>query len=511
MGFSSKVPWLKGVIGWPGWAECVALIPAMMLGWVWFGPLGTVVIIGAVVPVLLVATRRIRKSSGSSAQGRASAIASRDTIVETLNANSRIYDATGRGSACLIMCLDEPDRIAGEFGQGARDRAMQEIGTRLRGALRERDVLARLDATRFAVALEPMQRLDLEAAIQIAGRLKSAVEEPVSIDATTAYFSVSVGFCLSSRAPEPTGQSVLNSAETALAEARRNGPSAIRAYTRDMGQAADDREALRNEVETALERGDILAFFQPQLSTDTGEIAGFEALVRWQHPVRGLLNPAEFLPAVLACGLGRRLSEAMLHQALTALRNWDRAGFVVPSVGINFSREELSDPNLVATIKWELDRFELAPGRLNIEILESVIATSDEDIVVRNIAELSKLGCGIDLDDFGTGHASISSIRRFAVDRLKIDRSYVTRVDSDQSQQQLVGAILSMAERLGLTTLAEGIETIGEHAHLAQLGCAFVQGFAISRPLPFSATIEWMHKHRTKLTASAGLSQKRTG
>jgi diguanylate cyclase (GGDEF)-like protein len=511
MGFGSKVPWLKRVIGWPGWAECVALIPAMILGWVWFGPLETFVLIGAVVPVLLVVTRRMHKSMDASLQTRPPAIASRDSIIETLNENCRIYDSTGRGSACLVICLDEPDRIVDEFGQAACERAMQEIGTRARDALRERDLLARLDATHFAVALEPLPRLDLEAAIQIAGRLKAAAEEPLSVDATTAYFSVSVGFCLSSRAPELTGLSVLNSAETALEEAQRNGPSAIRAYTRDMGQAADDREALRNEVETALERGDIIAYFQPQLSTDTGEIAGFEALARWQHPVRGLLNPAEFLPAVLACGLSRRLSEAMLHQALTALRNWDRAGFAVPGVGINFSREELSDPNLVATIKWELDRFELAPGRLNIEILESVIATSDDDIVVRNIAELSKLGCGIDLDDFGTGHASISSIRRFAVNRLKIDRSYVTKVDSDQSQQQLVGAILSMAERLELSTLAEGIETIGEHAHLAQLGCAFVQGYAISRPMPFSTTIEWMHKHRTKLAASSGLSQKRTG
>ena len=147
----------------------------------------------------------------------------------------------------------------------------------------------------------------------------------------------------------------------------------------------------------------------------------------------------------------------------------------------------------------ELDRFDLSPDRLNVEILETVIALSPDDTITRNIKLLSDLGCQIDLDDFGTGHASLSSIRRFAVQRIKIDRSFVTRVDRDAEQQRMVAAILMMAEKLGLETLAEGVETAGEHATLAQLGCGHVQGFGIALPMPFEQTALWIRSHVSKL------------
>ena len=198
----------------------------------------------------------------------------------------------------------------------------------------------------------------------------------------------------------------------------------------------------------------------------------------------------------------------MLFQTLNAMRAWDRAGYHVPAVAVNFCKEELRNPKLVEKLCWELDRFELAPERLTIEILETVVAETENDMVVRNIAALAEIGCGIDLDDFGTGHASITSIRRFAVNRIKIDRSFVTRLDSDAGQQRMVTAILSMAEQLGLQTLAEGVETLAEHAMLAQLGCSHVQGFVIARPMPFQDTIGWREHHRMKLQATTNLGRK---
>ena len=265
---------------------------------------------------------------------------------------------------------------------------------------------------------------------------------------------------------------------------------------------------LRKQVETALDGDLSVAHFQPQLSTDTGIVSGFEALARWKHPERGLLAPAEFLSAIMSTGLSTRLGEVMLYQTLNALRAWDRAGYHVPSVAVNFCKEELRNPKLVEKLRWELDRFDLAPSRLTIEILETVIAETDNDMVVRNIAALAEIGCGIDLDDFGTGHASITSIRRFAVNRIKIDRSFITRVDADPAQQRMVTAILSMAERLGLQTLAEGVETVAEHAMLAQLGCSHVQGYVIARPMPFQDTIGWLEQHRMKLKATAKLGRR---
>ena len=161
--------------------------------------------------------------------------------------------------------------------------------------------------------------------------------------------------------------------------------------------------------------------------------------------------------------------------------------------------------------KWELGRFDLTPNRLSVEVLETVVASNDDDMITRNINALSALGCQIDLDDFGTGHASISSIRRFSVSRIKIDRSFVAKVDKDRDQQRMVSAILTMAEQLDLDTLAEGVETGGEHAMLAQLGCRHVQGYGLGRPMPFAATLDWLHAHRAKLTRTPQIGRTENG
>ena len=293
-----------------------------------------------------------------------------------------------------------------------------------------------------------------------------------------------------------------------MVEARRNGPNAIRAYSSEMKTQSVFCNALKDEATQALAEGEIRPWYQPQISTDTGKVTGFEALARWVHPDRGTIPPAEFLPALQTAGLMERLGEVMLFQALTAMRSWDQAGFHVPAIGVNFSDSELRNPKIVEKVRWELDRFDLAPERLTVEILETVVSTGSNDTVSRNLAGLAELGCNIDLDDFGTGNASIGHIRRFAVGRIKIDRSFVMKVDLDPDQQRLVAAILTMAERLELDTIAEGVETTAEHAMLSQLGCGHVQGFGIARPMPFENTIAWMEHHRRKLTKAPEISKK---
>jgi diguanylate cyclase len=186
-------------------------------------------------------------------------------------------------------------------------------------------------------------------------------------------------------------------------------------------------------------------------------------------------------------GLSDRLGATMLHAALAAVRSFDDAGSHLPCVAVNFSAGELRNPGIVDRVRWELDRFGLAPDRLTVEVLETVIDTTGDDMVTRSLAGFAALGCGIDLDDFGTGHAAIGSIRRFSVQRVKIDRSFVRRIDTDADQQNVVSAMILMAERLGLDTLAEGVETAAEQATVARLGCRHVQGFAIARPMPEAA------------------------
>ena len=330
--------------------------------------------------------------------------------------------------------------------------------------------------------------------------IKGAVEKPISLGDATIYVSASVGICLDTYFHQDNGQKMVEAAEIALIAAQRNGPSSIRSYSPDMRKIRGGGTVASAEIDKALENGEILPWFQPQISTDTGKVTGFEALARWEHPERGTIAPAEFLPKIQQAGKMERLGEVMLSKALESLKEWDRLGIEVPKVGVNFSPEELSNPKLIRKVEWELDRFNLTPDRLAVEILETVVATSPDDMVARNISGLSELGCQIDLDDFGTGHASISSIRRFDIQRLKIDRSFVMKVDQDQEQQRMVSAILLMAERLELDTLAEGVETAGEHVMLSQLGCRHVQGFGIGKPMPMGKTQAWVSDHLAKLS-----------
>lgn len=476
-------------------SKTLAFLPGIILGSYWLGGEMALLGIALTLPVFIA----LFGGEGRAAHDGLTGFGLREGIENALDEAVQSGTRSGRSTAAIAVELDDYSGLVGRLGHKACDDILCRTADRLRGVLRDQDMIARLDGATFAIAVAPVRRADLEALIQIAARMQSAVSEPVSLDATTVYVSCSVGFCLRSRAPDDTGASMLEAAEQALSEARLNGPSAIRGYSAEMQHRTKAQAVLIEEVVAALEDGQILPWFQPQVSTDTGEVTGFEALARWHHPDRGMIAPCDFLPAIEQAGLLERLGEVILYHSLTSLKQWEKNGFTVPQVGVNFSSAELRNPKLVEKIRWELDRFDLAPERLTVEVLETVVADMGDDIITRNIAGLATLGCAVDLDDFGTGHASIANIRRFAVGRIKIDRSFIMKVDSDPEQQRMVAAIITMAEQLNLETLGEGVETIGEHAMLAQLGCGHVQGFGLARPMPFADTLEWMQKHRDKL------------
>jgi EAL domain-containing protein (putative c-di-GMP-specific phosphodiesterase class I) len=323
------------------------------------------------------------------------------------------------------------------------------------------------------------------------------------------FLSASVGFCGSAAlAKSADGEDMFEAASMALAEAVTNGPSAIRAWSQNMRKAHTAQKSLTKETQKALSNGQIQPWFQPQVCTSTGRVTGAEALARWIHPERGIIPPAQFLRSLDEAGLSSQLGEIVLRHSLTALRTWDSAGLDVMRVSVNFSDTELRDPKLVEKILWELDRFGVPPHRLGVEVLENVIADSPDGTVCHNIERLTEAGCFIDLDDFGTGHASISALRRFKVHRLKIDRSFVTRVDRDEEQRRMLAAVLGMADRLGIETLAEGVESVGEHALLAQLGCDHVQGFGIARPMPADQLVDWWRSYKDKIADAQNLGRQ---
>lgn len=365
--------------------------------------------------------------------------------------------------------------------------------------MRPGDVLFALEDGSLVVVLQPSQRLDLAGMVRIAGRLQLVVQQPMDLADGVAQVTCCIGFCLADQLVDRSGRAVLEAAQLAMEEAGHAGPGAIRAYSADLAKARADRDALRTAFPDAVAAGQIVAHFQPQLSTDSGDISGFEVLARWQHPDHGCLTPGQFLPALAGTSLIALLGREMLRQGLEALAAWDRAGLRLPRVAVNVDPVELRDPEMPERLAWTLDACQLAPTRLTLEVLESVIAGADDAIIARNLSRIADLGCGVDLDDFGTGNTSITTIRRFALQRLKIDRSFVRNIDTDRDQQALTTAILSLAEQLGLDCLAEGVETQAEHAMLAQLGCGHVQGYVIASPMPVEAVAPWVIQHRSRI------------
>lgn len=440
-----------------------------------------------------------RRGMPGGPRDRVTGLVQRDGFEAALDATRADCTRTGLQSACLMIDYDDFAGFAARHGQSAADAAMARGADRLLGALRSGDTVARIGDGRFAICLAPVRQMDLELGIQLAGRLQTALEDALPLGGVTIYLSASVGFCLSHRAPGDDGQAWADAARAALAEAQGSGPSGIRAFTPDIARRRAARSDLLGDAAAALDSGQIRAWFQPQVSTDTGQVSGFEALARWTHPVQGVIPPDRFLPALAEAGLLARLTEVMLTQALGALRDWDAAGAAVPRISINLSQADLNTPRLTERLVWDIDRFGLTPDRLGLEVLETVLSDGPGDAVARNLSRLGEAGFHIDLDDYGTGHASIAMIRRFPVRRIKIDRSFVTRADRDPEQQRLVSALLTMAERLELGTIAEGVETVGEHALLAQLGCQHVQGYGIARPMPADRTLSWLQAHDRNL------------
>ncbi|WP_223274989.1 bifunctional diguanylate cyclase/phosphodiesterase [Tateyamaria sp. syn59] len=491
--------------------QMLAFLPALMLAAYWLGGEVALTAVAIAVPLAwlgfggiddLIRQRMARELQPG--------VVSQDAFGDKIDTTRQDAPAADRNSAIFSIELDEHTTLADRFEPAAIDRILKAVADRLVATMRDNDTLCQTGDFRFSLCLGQVQHLDLESCIQLSGRYQQAIEEPIAIDGTTIYVSVSVGFCLLNRAPGDTGRDWLNGSLAALTEAQRRGPSSVRAYSTELHSRLKNRAHLRDEVAAALERGHIQPWFQPQISTDTGKVAGFEALARWIHPDRGAISPAEFLPAIEDAGLLERLAEIMIYHSFTALKAWDSAGLRVPHVGVNFSGSELNNPKLVDKVRWELDRFDLTPDRLAVEVLETVVTDTTDDTITRNINALTKLGCRIDLDDFGTGHASISSIRRFGVGRIKIDRSFVMKADRDPEQQRMISAVLTMAERMNIETLAEGVETVGEHALLAQLGCDYVQGFGIARPMPFEKTLDWVRAHEAKLKDAPSLPVRRT-
>ncbi len=398
-------------------------------------------------------------------------------------------------TAVLRLNLDRFKTLRDTLGSRVTEEILRISARRIRQVLRAGDFAAYLGQDDFVLIAPDLD--DVNAVSGIAHRVQQALGKPFSLPGGARRIGCSIGVTMLSD-DRPDAERALGNAEIALSEAQEAGSCAVRYFRESLRAEAERRATMFSEMIAGLDRGEFVPFFQPQIDLATGVLSGFEALVRWRHPVQGLLAPGAFLEFAETADLIDRLGEVVLAQSLAALTAWDAAGLNVPRVGINFAMSQLRDPRLIEKIKWEVERNDVEPARISIEVLETVLIKTDSDLVVRNLRGLASVGFEIELDDFGTGHASIQNLRRFMVDRIKIDRSFVFGLETSEEQQVLTSSMIAMARALGIRTLAEGVETPEAEAMLRQLGCDHFQGFLVAKPMSLADTFDWLAGFRAR-------------
>jgi diguanylate cyclase (GGDEF)-like protein/PAS domain S-box-containing protein len=404
-------------------------------------------------------------------------------------------------AAVLFVGLDRFKSVNETLGAAIGDRMLQETARRLERCVRPGDTVARLGGDEFALVLSEVG--GPEDAGSAAGRVMEALSAPFRFEEHQAYVTASVGLAL--YPPDATDPHALaNNAATALTRAKESGGNCMRFYTSAMNEHALARLQLENDLHAALERGEFRLHFQPRQRLSTGEVTGFEALLRWQHPTRGLVLPGEFIPVLEESGLIVAVGDWVIDAVCAQLRAWDLAGLSTRPVAINVAALQFAHRDLARVIERALSAHRLAPGLLEVEITESALMDGS-DQTMNALARLRQNRVRVAIDDFGTGYSSLAYLKRLPVDVLKLDRSFVTGLPHDREDACIARAVIALGQTLGLRVVAEGVENEAQRAFLAHSGCDEIQGFLIGRPLPAEQCAQLMATpRRCEALAKAG-------
>jgi EAL domain-containing protein (putative c-di-GMP-specific phosphodiesterase class I) len=320
---------------------------------------------------------------------------------------------------------------------------------------------------------------------QVAERIRQALEAPFYIEDQQVFVSASVGIALGSGVQHKAGE-LMRDADIAMYRAKNAGRSRVEVYEASMGSQAPEYLRLEADLRRALEREELRLFYQPQLDLRTGQVVGLEALLRWEHPERGLVSPAQFIPVAEDTGLIVPIGRWVLETACREAKRWQE---IAPlRIAVNLSMRQFRHPKLVEEVAEVLAQTGLEPGLLELEITESVVM-EDAAATVETLGRLKALGVALAVDDFGTGYSSLGYLKRFPVGALKIDRSFVRDLVQTQGEA-IVGAVMGLARALGLKVVAEGVETSAQLERLRTLGCDFAQGYYFAKPMPGQAVTE---------------------
>ena len=382
-----------------------------------------------------------------------------------------------------FLDVDRFKRINDSLGHVAGDEVLREVAARVQRMLRPEDTVARFGGDEFTILCESIGGV-LEA-VGVADRLQREIAQPLRAGGAELRLSASIGIALVEPGEEADHSRLVEDADAAMYRAKERGGARTELFDVEMRERAVDAISIEQELSRGLERGELRLYYQPLVSLQSGEMVGAEALIRWEHPERGLLSPDKFLPIAEESGLIVQVGAWAVGEACRRLRDWDRrnGGPSNFSLAVNLSARELTHPDVVPTVLNAVRRSALDPHRLTIEVTEST-AMADRDSGFRALRELHEAGVRIAIDDFGTGYSSLDHLREMPADVLKIDRSFVAGMSANSPDTALVAAAIAMGRALEMEDVAEGIETNEQVTDLRELGCPLGQGFLFARPLP---------------------------
>ncbi|MDX9707122.1 MAG: EAL domain-containing protein, partial [Azospira sp.] len=407
-------------------------------------------------------------------------LANRSLLHDRINQSILQAKRSGKLVGVLLLDLDRFKLINDGFGHAPADNLLKTVAERLGRCVRETDTVARLGGDEFVVVAGSID--DPESLAGIAAKVLRQLAQPLDIEGKEVFITASIGIATYPRDGEH-GEALLRNADVAMYRVKEYGRNSYRFYTPEMNHMALDRLDMEGNLRRALEREEITPFFQPVLSLQSGRIVGAEALARWNHPRIGMIHPAEFITLAEETGLIIPLGERVLRLVCEQIAAWQAAGLPPLRVAINISARQFRQDNLPELLAGILEETGVSGEMLELELTESMVM-HDVDNAVSMLRDLKQLGVTLSLDDFGTGYSSLAHLKRFPIDVLKIDRSFVRDIDREADDAAIARAVIAMAHTLGLRVIAEGVETEAQFELLRGYGCDDFQGFLFSRAVP---------------------------
>ena len=398
---------------------------------------------------------------------------------DRLEQSIRKTERLEKSFALFFIDLDKFKHINDSLGHGIGDRVLRVVAKRIETVIRQEDTLARLSGDEFTVIMEDLPHSE-DASI-LAEKILLILQKPMYIDEYTLYISGSIGISLYPQ-DASDAENLLKYADTAMYKAKENGRNTFQFYAPEMTEYALERMAMKTSLKEAIEKEEFILHYQPQIDAESGVIIGLEALVRWQHPSRGLLLPDKFIALAEETGLIVDIDKWVMKTAMKQVSSWHKEGLIPDVLALNLSIKQLEGHNFLREIQECLDIFDFKPQWLALEIPEGQVMKNHTK-TIQKLQKLSAMGIGISIDDFGTGYSSLSLLKRLPINRLKIDRSFIEDIPGDEEDMAIVKAIIALANSLKLDLIAEGVETREQKNFLVANGCTHIQGFYYSRPI----------------------------